>query len=82
MLRTDGGQEAAEEPAQVECYAGHAYPSRPLAFTWHGQRHEVAEVVREWQEPGRRVFVVAVVGGGRFTLRYYTQADSWTAEAY
>jgi hypothetical protein len=57
---------------------------RPLAFTWGGQRHEVAEVIDRWYEggPAGRVqkldyFKVRTAEGEEHLLRYNALFDAW-----
>jgi hypothetical protein len=55
----------------VECYAGHRYPERPLAFTWRGERLTVEQVEGQWRTPAGLSFLVrAADSGGRFVLTY------------
>ncbi|MFQ5880646.1 MAG: hypothetical protein ACE5IZ_10810 [Dehalococcoidia bacterium] len=68
-----------EESVAVACYAGHRYPQRPRRVLWRGAWQEVAAVEREWQEPGRRLFLVRLVGGERLRLTYDQAEDCWTA---
>ena len=70
-------ENAGQRERLVDCYAGSSYPDRPLAFTWKGQKRQVAEVEKEWREPGMRVFVVKDTSGGRFQLAYEEQTDMW-----
>jgi hypothetical protein len=63
--------------AVVECYAGSRYPERPRAFTWAGQRLEVAAVVRQWRTPAGLVFDLSTTDGRRFLLSYDEAADVW-----
>ena len=67
----------------VECYAGHRYPERPLAFMWQGERLAVTQVERQWRTPTGLSFLVRAAGdGGRFVLTYTEPpaeagGDSW-----
>jgi hypothetical protein len=61
----------------VECYAGSRYPERPRAFTWAGQRLEIAAVVHEWRTPAGPVFDVSTTDGRRVILSYEEAADAW-----
>ena len=61
----------------VECYAGSRYPERPRAFTWAGQRLEVAAVVHQWRTPAGPVFDVSTADGRRFILSYEEAAVAW-----
>jgi|GEM_PF-497786 len=71
--------EGRDEEAAVECYAGHRYPERPLAFDWAGVKRRVCEVEQEWREPGLRIFVVRDEAGERFRLSYSETTSRWRA---
>lgn len=74
---------STREPVAVACYAGHRYPQRPQRVLWRGPpqaEHDVATVEREWQEPGRRLFLVRLAGGERLRLCYDEARDDWLAE--
>jgi hypothetical protein len=65
-------------PAQdVECRSEAAYAERPLAFTWQGQRREVAQVLERWRAPAGKGFRVRTQDGGTFTLLYDEHDDVW-----
>ena len=74
---------------EVACYAGARYPERPQRVTWRGAQRDVLAVEREWQEPGKRCFLVRLVrsadsapgGEDDLVLRlcYYERNDRWTA---
>jgi hypothetical protein len=68
-----------EELVEVACYAGSRYPQRPQRVTWRGGEHEVLAVEREWQEPGRRCFLVRLESDALLRLCYYERNDRWTA---
>jgi len=63
--------------AEVTCYAGASYPGRPRAFLYHGQRLEVAEVVRRERTPRELRFHVRIADGRQFWLIYAQDADVW-----
>ena len=63
---------------RVECYAGHTYPQRPLAFWWQGQRLVVAAVHSEARLPSGRRFLVETTGEQIFEINYNQLADTWT----
>ena len=66
------------EPAQdVECRSEAAYAERPLAFTWQGQRQEVAQVLDGWRTPVGKGFRVRTQDGSVFTLLYDEHDDVW-----
>ena len=66
----------ATEPVSVECYAGHAYPTAPRAFTFRGARRVVEQVERTWRTPGAIWFRVRV-DREVFTLAYYEDEYAW-----
>jgi hypothetical protein len=68
-----------EELVEVACYAGSRYPQRPLRVTWRGSEHDVLAVEREWQEPGRRCYLVRLEADVVLRLCYYERNDRWTA---
>jgi hypothetical protein len=65
------------EQVKVEAYAGAFYPEEPRRVRWQGRWHQVREILRRWQEPGRRYFVVVLEGDIRALLCYYRDIDGW-----
>ena len=53
------------------------YAERPLSVTWHGQCHEVAEILARWRSPGEKGFRVKTVDGFAFELTYQEISDDW-----
>jgi hypothetical protein len=47
----------------VECRSDSAYAGRPLAFTFQGQRFEVADVLSRWRAPDGTGFRVSIRQG-------------------
>ena len=62
---------------QVECFSGHSYAQRPVAFVWQGERLEVTEVDAEWHTTEGKRFWVHTPVGRRFELRYLAAKDEW-----
>jgi hypothetical protein len=62
---------------QVECYAGHTYPQRPVAFWWQGQRLVVTAVRGEAHLPDGKRFVVETTGEQVFEINYNQIQDTW-----
>jgi hypothetical protein len=62
---------------QVECRAEAAYPGRPLAFTYQGQRWEVVEVLTSWRSPQGMGYRVSIEDGRVFELLYNQASDEW-----
>lgn len=72
-------------PAQVECYSGYKISERPVAFTFHGRRMEISEILDRWYEGGIDhqapvidYFKVKTADGSVFILRYEKEADEWS----
>jgi hypothetical protein len=65
-------------PDRVECYAGYAYPQRPLAFWWQGQRLEVITVRSEARLPDGKRFLVETTNEQVFEINYNEIRDTWT----
>jgi len=73
------------ERIQVECYSGYKVNERPVAFTYQGRRHEVAEIIDCWYEggidptrPEINYFKVKTTDGQSFLLRYLSLFDAWS----
>jgi hypothetical protein len=72
------------EPAQVDCYSGYKINERPVAFTFHGGRMDIFDILDRWYEggvnpehPAVDYFKVKTRDGGIFILRYEAAPDSW-----
>lgn len=63
--------------ANVECRSDAAYAERPLAFTWRGERREVAQVLDRWRSPAGKGFRLRTHDGGVFKLFYDEDQDAW-----
>ena len=35
----------------VECLSSSAYPERPIALTWEGERLEITTILSQWRTP-------------------------------
>jgi len=68
---------------RVTCHSSRSYADRPTSFVWNRQRYEIAEVEREWLEPGQKHFVVkaaradAAESEKRIHICYDTVEDLW-----
>jgi hypothetical protein len=62
---------------QVECRSDFEYPQRPVAFYWHDQRLEVAEVLSQNRNPVGYTFLVCNESLGIFKLDYDIHTDQW-----
>lgn len=67
-------------PLKVECYSGHTYAERPVAFTWGGQRYRIERVLKQWRSPCGPGFQVLTASGARFELVYDEIQDRWSLE--
>jgi hypothetical protein len=72
------------ERIPVECYSGYKANERPMAFTFHDRRWEVAEIVDRWYEGNRETgrpefnyFKVRISEGKTFLLRCNTLLSAW-----
>ena len=65
------------ERVAVECYAGHAYPTDPRAFTYRGARWIVEQVASTWRTPDAVWFRVVTEQNEWFTLAYYEDEYAW-----
>ena len=70
---------------QVECYCGFKANERPVAFTYHGERREIQEIIDRWYEGGldssTRIidyFKVMATDGEIYLLRYKSELDAWS----
>lgn len=69
-----------DDVARVECYSGHQYAERPVAFYWQGQRLEVQSVQATWRIPEGRRFRVRTVGDQVFELVYLEDSGQWQVQ--
>jgi len=63
--------------AVVQCHSGHAYAERPVSFVWQDVTYRVAQVVKEWREPGAKHFRISTEDNSLFELCYNEQEDEW-----
>ncbi|MFC1906546.1 hypothetical protein ACFLW8_00465 [Chloroflexota bacterium] len=66
------------ENLKVNCYSGHIYAEEPRSFQWQDATYEVSEVIRAWQEPGKRLFLVLTGDNKSFQLCYNETQKVWT----
>lgn len=73
------------EKVEVECWSGYKANERPVAFVYHGRRHEIAEILDRWYEGGITpsrpqidYFKVRTRDGAVFFLRYLSLFDTWS----
>lgn len=69
----------SESTIKVICYSGHTYAERPLSLVWEGAENRVKEIVKEWQEPGARLFQIRTEDGKMFVLSYNERDDEWSS---
>lgn len=69
------------EPTAVDARFDADGVSVPHAFTWRGQRLEIADQGRRWEEKSDdgtiRRFLVMVAGGDRFELAQHVDTGQW-----
>ncbi|NMC79682.1 MAG: hypothetical protein GYA59_10015 [Chloroflexi bacterium] len=65
----------------VECYSGCEYAERPTALIWQGERLEIAEILKQWRQPGERCFRVRTQDDRLFELAYDESLDQWRINA-
>jgi uncharacterized surface anchored protein len=70
---------------EVKCYSGYKVNERPVAFTYQGHRHEVAEIIDRWYEGGTDptrpeidYFKVKTTNGEVYLLRHLSLFDAWS----
>lgn len=62
---------------QVECYSGHEYAQRPVAFWWQQERFEVSELLAEMNLPAAKRFVLKTRDQRRWVIKYRMDLDAW-----
>jgi hypothetical protein len=62
----------------VKCYSGHTYAEEPRSFELEGVEYEVEEIMRAWQEPGGRHFLVKTGDNKLFQLCYNEAEERWS----
>lgn len=62
---------------QVECYAGYRADESPRVLIIQGQRHQVTDILQQWQEPGRRCFKLRLSSGDEYLVCYDVATASW-----
>ncbi len=63
---------------EVECYAGYRGDESPRVLIVRGRRHQVAGILHQWQEPGRRYFKLRLDGGDERLVCHDVATDSWS----
>ncbi|MDP3879255.1 MAG: hypothetical protein Q8Q07_02975 [Dehalococcoidales bacterium] len=63
---------------EVSCYSGHTYAERPVSFRWRGIEYQVAEIEKDWLEPGERHFRVRTGDNKFFQLCYNETNRQWS----
>jgi hypothetical protein len=81
-LPSEGPPEGpASRPAsRVECYSGGEYAERPRAFTWQGERLEIAAILGRWRQPDGKRFRVETRRGQVFDLQYVETTGEWSVQ--
>ena len=50
---------------------------RPLNFIWRGRHHRIHAIGRQWEEDGRRHFLVMAPGERVYELIYLPKQGTW-----
>jgi hypothetical protein len=61
----------------VECLSSSAYPGRPLALTWDGQRLEILAILSQWRTPNALWFRVQTRDQRTFEVAFFEAEDCW-----
>jgi aminotransferase len=61
----------------VECLSSSAYPERPQALTWQGERLEIGVILSRWRSPQALSFRVQTRDGRLFDLAYAEAEGTW-----
>jgi hypothetical protein len=67
-----------DSSVEVKCYSGFAYAERPVSFRWRGKEYNIEKIEKEWQEPGRKCFLVSTGETKSFQLCYNHINQQWT----
>ena len=62
----------------VKCYSGHTYAQEPRSFECDGVEYKIEDIVRAWQEPGERHFLVKTGGNKSFQICYNEANERWS----
>ncbi len=65
----------------VECHSGYEYAEHPIAFRVEDVRHNVARIVKEWNDPNGKHFLVEDTGGDIYQLDYWNEKSEWQVQA-
>jgi hypothetical protein len=61
----------------VECLSSSAFPERPLALIWEGQRLEIGAILSQWRTPEALWFRVQTRDLRTFDLAFFKARDCW-----
>lgn len=61
----------------VKCYSGHTYAEEPRSFTCQDLEYEIEEIVKSWQEPGERHFLIRTGGNKSCQICYNERNKRW-----
>ena len=76
--RNEGSSSNGSEKLKVNCYSGQSYAERPKSFSWQGGEYQVAEIEKEWRQPGEKCFQVRTGDNKLFKLCYNESQDQWS----
>jgi putative sterol carrier protein len=65
----------------VECHSGYEYAERPTAFWVEDVRHEVSRIVKEWNDPNGKHFLVENETGDLYQLDHLSETSDWLVQA-
>lgn len=65
----------------VECHSGYEYTERPIAFWAADVRHDVSRIVKEWNDPNGKHFLVEDTGGDIYQLDHWNEISEWQVQA-
>ena len=66
----------------VECHSSSAYPERPLALTWEGQRLEIIAILSQWRTPEALWFRVQTRDLRTFDLAFFEAEARWQIQPF
>jgi hypothetical protein len=64
----------------VECRSDSAYAGRPRAFTWQGERLQVAAILDRWRSPSGVGFRLRADDEQVYDLEYNEELNEWSIQ--
>jgi hypothetical protein len=62
---------------RVICEAGYSGCDHPKAFSWQGNSLSVKRIIKEWREPGTKLFLVTAGNSDLFKLGFSEISGCW-----